>query len=399
MKINPLVEKLQPSATLALNQKAKALAAQGNSIVNLTVGEPDFPTPERIRNAAKKAIDGGETYYTATSGILPLREAIARIASARYGRTWTSKNVTVSNGAKQSLFNLFYTLLRPQDEVVFFSPYWVSYSDIVLMVGGTPIVVETKLEKGFQPNISDLERSITSKTKIILLNSPSNPTGVAYTGDFLSALGNFLKKHPHILVVTDDIYGQLVFDGKPFLSIGMQDSIPQENLLIVDGVSKSYAMTGWRIGWTISSEKIALLMDNVQSQTTSNASSISQWAALEAVTGEQHDVSLMRQAFESRRNMLDEQISKHLPVRYVKPHGAFYFFLSCDVAIGKRTPKGKQIENDVDFCMFMLEDCGVALVPGSAFGAPGYMRLSFGLSEDQLQEGIKRMERGFGLLK
>lgn len=394
MDINPLVEKLQPSATLALNQKAKSLMAAGRSIINLTVGEPDFVTPARIREAAKKAMDRGETYYTAVSGIPPLRDAIAQAASKKYGRTWSSKNVTVSNGAKQSLFNLFYTLLRPQDEVILFAPYWVSYSDIVSMVGGTPVVIQTKLENEFLPDLSEVERRITKKTRAILLNSPSNPTGAIYPAEFLRQLVEVLKKFPDILVVTDDIYGQLVFDGKPFQSIGTDLSLPTKNLVVIDGVSKSYAMTGWRIGWAIGDEKLIHLMENVQSQTTSNASSISQWAALEAITGKQDDVGEMRAAFEARRDLIDAALSS-LPVKYVKPHGAFYFFLNCEVAIGKKTPNGTVMRTDVDFCMFLLEECGVAMVPGSAFGAPGFLRLSFGLSTENLQEGIKRFEKAF----
>ncbi|MCB0308455.1 MAG: pyridoxal phosphate-dependent aminotransferase [Bdellovibrionales bacterium] len=394
MIANPLIEKLQPSATLELNQKAKSMAAMGQSIINLTAGEPDFDTPLRVREAAIKAMNSGETHYTAVGGIAQLKEAIATLSTSVYSRAVAPKNIIVTSGAKQALFNLFYAILRPQDEVVVFSPYWVSYADMVAMVGGQPVIVKTDIQSSFEPSIEAIESVLNSKTRAIILNSPSNPTGAMYSQKFFEEFAKLMAKHPEILIVTDDIYRQLVYNGKKFMSIGMFEDLSIERLVLIDGVSKAYSMTGWRLGWAVASEPIIKLMAKIQGQTTSNASSISQWAALEAIQGDQKDVIDMRDAFEHRRDELDAFFSKRQLFSYHKPEGAFYFFPDCKKYLGCKTSDGLLLDTDITLCLYLLEKCGVAVVPGTAFGAPGHFRISFGSSIDQLLEGAKRLEKG-----
>ena len=392
MRANPRALSLAPSATLALNQKAKALAAQGRSIVNLTTGEPDFLTPERIRKAAVDAMERGETHYTAVRGILPLRQEIAKAASKTYGRSYAAANVIVSSGAKQCLYNLFFAMLRPGDEVVLFAPYWVSYSDIVTMNAGKAVVLSTELDRGFEPDLAKVEASLNGNTRAILLNSPCNPTGGVYSKAFFDGLAAILSRFPDVLVITDDIYGRLLYDGRAFESIGMHPAIDSERLVIVDGVSKTYAMTGWRLGWTLAPPAWIDLMDKIQSQTTSNPSSLSQWATLEALRGDGADVEEMRAAFEDRRDAMGRALGE-IGLPMLKPGGAFYFFPKIRDYLGK-SAEGFAVHDDVALCEYLLEQCGVAAVPGSAFGAPGFLRLSFASPEEELLEGARRLAEG-----
>lgn len=397
MRVNPRIAAIQPSATLALNQKTKALIAAGKSIVNLTTGEPDFTTPERIRRAAKEAMDRGETHYTAVAGIAPLRDAVARAASAAYGRAYRAANVIVSNGAKQSLFNLFFAMLRPGDEVVLLAPYWVSYADMVAMNGGVPVIVEARVEDGFCPDPAAIERAIGPRTRAILLNSPSNPTGAVYPRAFLGSLVETLLRHPDVLVITDDIYGKLLYDGRPFESIAMDRRLPDDRVIVVDGASKTFAMTGWRIGWTIAPEPWVALMDKIQSQTTSNPSSVSQWAALAALEGGADDAEAMRREFERRRDAMARALTD-MRWPHHRPGGAFYFFPDARAYLGKSCG-ARRIADDAALCEYLLEEAGVSTVPGSAFGAPGFVRLSFAATMDELAEGAKRLAEGLGRLR
>ncbi|HLG18273.1 MAG TPA: pyridoxal phosphate-dependent aminotransferase [Bdellovibrionota bacterium] len=394
MKLSQRVERLRPSPTLALNQRAKALKAEGKSIVNLTIGEPDFPTPDRICSAAVKAIARRETRYTPTGGIPELKKAIAKTVSREYGRQYEASESIVSVGAKQSLFNLCCALLDEGSEAVVVAPYWVSYVDMVELAGGTARVLRTDEKEHFAPRISAMEQLINKRTRILFLNSPSNPTGVTYSRALLEDIVRLAKKWPDLAVVTDDIYGQLVFDGKAFVSIGMIPELPKEQLVIVSGVSKTYAMTGWRIGYALGDKKLISALENVQSQSTSGASSIAQWAALEAISGEQADVGQMKEEFEHRRNHIYERLCSIPDVTCEKPDGAFYFFPNIAKYLNSES-----IDSDDKLAAYLLDKYGLAVVPGSDFGSPGFLRLSFSASITELDEGLARFEKGLGSVR
>jgi aspartate aminotransferase len=398
MQKSDLVGKLKPSPTLALNQKAKALQAAGKSVINLTAGEPDFPTPDRICKAAIEAISRRETRYTATSGIVELKDAILKTIEKKYGRKYGRQSVIVANGAKQALANLCLALLNPGDEAIIIAPYWVSYVDMVVAAGANPVVVKTSEEREFSPTADQIASAITKRTKLVFLNSPSNPTGGVYSEKLLRDLASIVKRHPDLVVVTDDIYDSFVFDGHPFFSIAHTD-LPENQLVVINGVSKTYAMTGWRIGYAIAPADLIGNMDMIQSNSTSNASSISQWAAVEALNGDQSDVFEMRKVFEQRRNEALVLLQKIDGLTCFKPKGAFYFFPNLNAFIGKKSPSGKEIQNDLDLGAYLLEECGVATVPGSGFGAEGFTRLSFAASLRDLENGIERMKLGLSHLK
>jgi len=399
MKLNPAVEQLKPSPTLALNQKAKALIASGKSVVNLTTGEPDFVTPKRICEAAKKAMEQGHTKYTPTSGIPELKRAILEYIFKEYGRTYSLQSVIVTSGAKQALFNLCFSLLNPGDEVIVFSPYWVSYTDMVELMQAKAIILSTQEENRFIPEFTQLENAINNKTRFLFLNSPSNPTGAVYPKDSLRKIADLIKKWPNVLVVTDDIYGKLVFDGFSFTSIAMFQDFPFNQLVIINGMSKSYSMTGWRIGYALGPEPLISAMDAVQSQSISCATSIAQWAALEAITGDQSDVIEMRDTFEKRRDFLYNKIGSIPDLTCFKPQGAFYIFPNVNSFLGKNTPRKQRIETDSELASYLLEEYGLASVPGCAFGSPGYLRLSFATSMNELEEGVERLKKGLSALQ
>ena len=398
--MNKLLKNLEPSSTLALNQLAKSMAAAGKSVVNLTAGEPDFNTPERIKNAAIKAMKEGKTKYTHSSGVIELRNEIQKHLKKQYNRDYTPEEIVVCNGGKQAIFNLCYALLNVGDEVLIPTPSWVSYKSMVEMVGANPVDVPSSIERKFEPDLSQLASKITPRTKMIMINSPNNPSGAVFSMQFFKELENFIEKHPEIYVLTDDIYEKFVYDDKPFYSIGMSEKVSKNRLIIVGGVSKTYSMTGWRVGFAAGPKEVINVMSNVQSQTTSNVSSISQWAAVEAMQGSTDaEIQEFLTLFQKRRDAAFDSISKIKNVRCVKPAGAFYIFPNVEHFIGKKTPKGKTIETDADLSYYLLEDLGVASVPGSAFGMPGYVRFSFVVSFDQWNEGIRRFEKGLMELK
>lgn len=399
MRLSKKIQTLQPSATLALNQKARAMKEAGKSIINLTTGEPDLITPERIRKAAIRAIDRGETKYTPTSGIAELKKAIVRKMDAEYGRKYALNQVIVSVGAKQSLFNVCLAILDPGDEAIVLAPYWTSYTEIVSFAGGKPVVVDCEERNGFCPEIGLIQKAVTNKTRAIFLNSPNNPTGAVLPRSLLCELAKFVANHPEICVVTDDIYERFLFGGRKFESIGMESALSPEQLVIVNGVSKTYAMTGWRIGYAVGPKHLIESMDALQSQSTSNPSSIAQWAAVEAMEGDQSDVAAMCRTFEDRRNRLLNWLKEIPGLSCQKPEGAFYVFPNLSAFVGKKTPKGATLGNDLDLAAYLLEESGVATVPGSVFGAEGFLRITYSAALADLEEGARRLARGLKELR
>lgn len=380
------LDAVQPSVTLAMNAKAAELRAKGLDVYAFGVGEPDFEPPAFVLDAARDAIAKGVSKYTAVTGLPALKEAIcARTAAAR---GWTPKpaQVTVSVGAKHALFNLALALYEPGDEVVIPTPYWVSYPEQVKLCGATPVFVETTEEDGFKMKPEAFAKALTPKTKAVILCTPSNPTGSAYTESELSAILDVWKKSDAWLVV-DEIYADLVYDGFKHFSAAKLASDALDRIVIIDGVSKSYAMTGWRIGWSIAPPALSKALDTVQGQSTTNASAIAQHAAMAALTGPQDEIRKMRGAFEKRRNVMVEALRTIEGVRCRMPEGAFYAFADCRSLYGIPF-KGKPIANDEDVAFFFLEEANVAAVPGGAFGAPGFVRFSYATSEERIRGGI-----------
>jgi aspartate aminotransferase len=381
---------IKPSATLAVNQKARLLKQQGRSIIDLSVGEPDFDTPDFIKEAAIKAIEGGETKYTPVMGTENLRKAIQSHAKNQQNIAYKLSEIIVTSGAKQALFNAFLATLDDLDEVIIPAPYWVSYPEMVALFKAKPVIVECFEDQMFKITPEQLEKAITPQTKWFLLNTPSNPTGMCYSVEELKALAGALRKHPHVFILCDDIYENLVYEGFEIMSLGTLAPDLKERMLIVSGVSKSYAMTGWRLGYAMGPEFLINAMNTLQSQSTSNASSISQAAALAALTGENKFLKNWIVTYTERRDFVLE----HLNSKYFqafKPQGAFYIFLSCKPCIGLHTPSGNILKTDIDVANYLLEEAGVALVPGSAFGAPFFLRLSFALKDNHLKEAIMLM--------
>lgn len=387
MTFNQRLMDLAPSQTLALNQQAQSLQAQGKTIVNFTAGEPDGETPQDVCDAAKKAIDEGQTRYTDTAGIVPLREAIVEKAKRVYGRDYQANEVVVCTGGKQAIYNALFALLNPGDEVIIPTPAWVSYKSMVLMLGAQPQEVFASQAQGFVPNVADIEAAINDKTKVLLLNSPCNPTGAVYTPEFVKELSNMLRGYPDLWVISDDIYEHYVFEGS-FVTLSTHVEFPKDRLVIINGVSKSHAMTGWRIGYALGPKDLIGLMKKIQSQTTSNASSISQYAALQAVKQEATQKNPFVDGFLSRRNLIFDGLSKIKGVDVIEPHGAFYIFPDMRAFLTPHTT----LKNDVELCSYLLEEAGVAMVPGSAFGAPGHVRMSYGLSENEISRGLQFMQ-------
>ena len=384
---------IQPSATLAVSARAAALRAQGRTIYPFGVGEPDFDTPAHIRDAAKASLDAGQTRYTAVSGTAELRKAIAAESARRRSVPCLPEQVVVSVGAKHALFNLAVALYEPGDEVIVPAPYWVSYPEQVRLVGATAVIPETREDEGWLLSPAALERALSPRTKAIILCSPSNPTGSGYAEAKLRALLAVLDKHDCWLIV-DEIYAALVYDGFQHvsaLSIAAREfpSI-RDRILVIDGVSKSYAMTGWRIGWSITPTPLAKVLDVVQSQSTSNPSAVAQAAALAAMTGPQGSIETMRVSFEARRRRMVDGLAAIPGVRCRAPEGAFYAFADFRALLGLRTPFARSgvIADDLDIATFLLEAAGCAAVPGSAFGAPGYMRFSYATSEENIDRGL-----------
>ena len=397
--ISAALKRINPSQTIAISNKARELKASGRDIIALSAGEPDFETPDNIKEAAIKAIRDGQTRYTAVDGIPELKAAIVAKFKRENGLTYKPSQVTVGTGGKQVLFNALVATLDAGDEVIIPAPYWVSYPDIVQFAGGTPVAVETKLEDNFKLQPAALEAAITPKTKWLIFNSPSNPTGAAYSRDELKALTDVLVKYPHVWILTDDMYEHLVYDDFEFVTPAQVEPALYDRTLTMNGVSKAYCMTGWRIGYAAGPEVLIKAMGTLQSQSTSNPSSIAQWAAVEALNGPQDFISANNKVFKERRDLVVSMLNQSNGLTCPKPEGAFYVYPSCAGLIGKRTAAGKVIENDEIFASELLEAEGVAVVHGSAFGLGPAFRISYATATKDLEEACLRIQRFCGSLR
>jgi aspartate aminotransferase len=387
------LSRVKPSATLAADQKARELKAAGRDVIGLAAGEPDFDTPENIKEAAIKAIRDGKTKYTNVDGIPELKEAICAKFQRENGLSYKPSQVNVSPGGKPVIWNAMIATLNPGDEVVIPTPYWVSYWDIVLLAGGAPVAAPTSAEGGFKLQPADLERAITPKTKWLFLNSPSNPSGAAYTRAELKALAEVLLRHPHVWILTDDMYEHLVFGDFEFSTIAQVEPALYDRTLTMNGVSKAYAMTGWRIGYAAGPEELIKAMAKVMSQTTSNPSSISQWAAVEALNGTQDFIKPNAKLFEGRRDLVVSMLNQASGIMCPTPEGAFYVYPSCEGLLGKTAPSGRKITSDQDFATELLEAEGVAVVHGAAFGLSPFFRISYATSNAVLEDACGRIQR------
>jgi len=392
------LSRVKPSATIAATQKARDLKAKGREIISLSVGEPDFDTPDNIKQAAIKAIERGETKYTPVAGIPELRQAIAEKFKRENGLDYKASQVIVGTGGKQILFNALLATLNPGDEVICVAPYWVSYPEMVAICGGTAVTVQTKMEHAFRLQPEDLEAAITPRTKWLILNSPSNPSGAAYTREELKKVTDVLLKHPHVWVLTDDMYEHLVYGDFVFTTPAQVEPELYDRTLTMNGVSKSYAMTGWRIGYGAGPAALIKAMDTLQGQQTSGACSIAQWASVEALTGPQDFIPKSRKAFEERRDLVVSMLNQARFLKCHSPEGAFYVYPSCAEAIGRKAPDGSVIENDEDFCNALLETEGVAVVQGSAFGSGPNFRVSYATSNALLEAACRKIQHFCGSL-
>ncbi|MAS13644.1 MAG: aspartate aminotransferase [Nitratireductor sp.] len=393
------LSRVKPSATIAVSQKARELKSQGRDVIGLGAGEPDFDTPENVKKAAIEAINRGETKYTPVSGIQPLREAIAAKFKRENNLDYDWKQTIVATGGKQVLFNAMMATLNAGDEVVIPSPYWVSYPEMVSICGGTPVAAETSIENGFKLTAEALEKAITPKTKWLIMNSPSNPSGAAYTAEELKALAEVLLAHPNVWVLTDDMYEHLTYGDFKFHTIAEVEPKLYERTLTMNGVSKAYAMTGWRIGYAAGPIELIKAMDMIQGQQTSGACSIAQWAAVEALNGPQDFVARNKAIFQGRRDLVVSMLNQAKGINCPVPEGAFYVYPSCAELIGKTAPSGKTINTDEDFVSELLEAEGVAVVHGSAFGLGPNFRISYATSEALLEEACNRIQRFTASLK
>ena len=389
--ISDSLKRIKPSPTIAVSQKAKELKAAGKDVIGLGAGEPDFDTPENIKNAAIKAIKGGDTKYTTVDGTNALKEAIVKKFKRENNINYTVDQITVGAGGKHVIYNLMMVTLNKGDEVIIPAPYWVSYPDIVLLAGANPVVIECSEEQGFKLSAKDLESKINNNTKWLILNSPSNPTGACYSEQEIKNLSQVLKRNPHVNILSDDIYEHITYDGFKFFTIAQIPEI-KNKVVTMNGVSKSYAMTGWRIGYAAGDREIIKAIAKIQSQSTTNPSSISQAAAVEALNGKQDFISVRAKAFQERRDFVVNSLNAIEGISCIKPNGAFYVFPSCKGLIGKKDKNGKKITSDTDFVESLLENNEVAVVQGSAFGLEGFFRISYATSMDKLQEAMKRIK-------
>ena len=391
--LSDTLARVKPSPTIAVTSKAAALKAEGRDIIGLCAGEPDFDTPEHIRDAAKRAIDNGKTRYTAVDGIPELKAAICSKFLRENGLTYTPQQISVGTGGKQILYNALMATCNPGDEVIIPAPYWVSYPDMVLLAGGTPVPVVCGIETQFKLTPAQLEAAITPRTKWFIFNSPSNPTGAGYTRAELKALTEVLMRHPHVWIMSDDMYEHLVFDDFKFCTPAEVEPGLYDRTLTCNGVSKSYAMTGWRIGYAAGPIALIKAMGTIQSQSTSNPCSVSQYAALEALTGPQDFLAPNRKLFEGRRDLVVSMLNQAKGIRCPKPEGAFYVYPDISGCIGKATPAGTVISNDEVFATALLEETGVAVVFGAAFGLSPNFRVSYATSDEVLHEACSRIQR------
>ncbi|SNB45772.1 pyridoxal phosphate-dependent aminotransferase [Geobacter sp. DSM 9736] len=390
MKLADRVNKIQPSPTLAIDAKAKALKAQGVDVVGFGAGEPDFDTPVNIKEAGKKAIDAGFTKYTPVGGTDELKDAIIAKMKKDHGLEYTRDEISVACGAKHTLYNISQALIQEGDEVIIPAPYWVSYPDQVVLAGGTPVFIETGEETAFKITPAQLEKAITPRTKALILNSPCNPTGTSYTQEELKAIGQVCLKYD-FLIISDDIYERLIYDGITFSNIAQVVPELKPRTVVVNGVSKTYSMTGWRIGYACGPKELMAAMTKMQSQSTSNPTSIAQKASVEAIAGSQDAVAEMVKEFEKRRTYIVERLNAMPGVTCFKSTGAFYVFPNFSGVYGKSF-NGKKISNSSDFAAYLLEEAKVALVPGVAFGADRYARLSYAISMENIKKGMDRIE-------
>ena len=392
------LDRVKPSPTIAVTTKAAELKAQGRDVIGLGAGEPDFATPDHIKQAAWEAMQAGHTKYTAVNGIIELRRAIAAKFKRENGLDYKPEQITVSCGGKQVLYNAFVATLNPGDEVIIPAPYWVSYPDMALLCEGTPVFVDCAAGNGFKLEPEDLARAITPKTKWLVLNSPSNPTGAAYTKAELKALCDVLVKHPQVWVMTDDMYEHLVYDDFVFTTPAEVEPRLYERTLTVNGLSKAYCMTGWRVGYAGGPLALIKAMNMVQSQSTSQTSTISQWAGVAALNGPQDFIPQHNKIFQERRDLVVSMLNQASGIRCHKPEGAFYVYPSCAGAIGRKTPEGKRIASDEDFVTYLLDAEGVAVVQGTAFGLAPHFRISYATSTATLEEACRRIQRACGAL-
>ncbi|GJL84463.1 MAG: aminotransferase [Micavibrio sp.] len=393
------LSRIKPSPTIAVSTKAKELKAAGRDVIGLGAGEPDFDTPDFVKDGAIKAIKAGDTKYTAVDGTPALKDAIIAKFKRDNDLSYEPNQITVGTGGKQVLYNALMASVNPGDEVIIPAPYWVSYPDMTLLAEGTPVPVDCPKENDFKLQPADLEAAITPKTKWLILNSPSNPTGGAYTKDEMKALTDVLMKHEHVWVMTDDMYEHIVYDGFEFCTPAQVEPGLYDRTLTINGVSKSYAMTGWRIGYAGGPAALIKAIAKVQSQSTSNPSSISQAAAVAALNGDQSFLQERNDAFKERRDVVVAMLNDAAGIECITPEGAFYVYPSCAGCIGKKTPDGKTIESDEDFVTYLLESEGVACVHGEAFGLSPYFRISYATSMENLKEACGRIQKACAALQ
>ena len=393
------LSRIKPSPTIAVSQKARELQAAGRDVIGLGAGEPDFDTPDNIKEAAIAAIRRGETKYTNPDGTPELKAAVCAKFKRENGLDYTPDQVTVGAGGKQVIYNAFMATLNPGDEVIIPAPFWVSYPDMALLAEGEPVIVPCSQNNGFKLRPEDLEAAITPRTRWIILNSPSNPTGAAYTHDDMKAVTDVLLRHEHVWVLTDDMYEHLVYDDFKFVTPAQVEPALKDRTLTMNGVSKAYCMTGWRIGYAGGPVELIKAIAKIQSQSTSNPSSISQAAAIEALNGPQDFIPAHNEVFKQRRDMVVAMLNKCPGLHCPMPEGAFYVYPSCAGVIGKTTPDGKKIESDGDFVTYLLEAAGVAAVQGEAFGLSPYFRISYATATEVLEEACTRIKGACEALK
>ena len=388
--ISDSLKKIKPSPTIAVTQKARELKAAGKDVIGLGAGEPDFDTPDNIKQAAIKAINDGDTKYTAVDGTPALKKAIVEKFKKENNLDYTIDQITVGAGGKHVIYNAMMATLNEGDEVIVPAPYWVSYPDMVLLAGGKPVIMECDEKQSFKINPNDLEKFITPKTKWIILNSPSNPTGACYSEQDIKAIAAILEKHNHVYILSDDIYEHVTYEGFKFFTIAQIDSL-KNRVLTMNGVSKAYSMTGWRIGYAAGPKDIVKAIAKIQSQSTTNPSSISQAAAVEALSGTQDFIDERANSFQERRDFVVNSLNAIDGIECLNPDGAFYVFPSCKGLMGKKDPNGNEIKSDTDFVQSLLENSGIAVVQGSAFGLEGFFRISYATSMDNLKKAMDKI--------
>ncbi|OOM79346.1 pyridoxal phosphate-dependent aminotransferase [Clostridium sp. BL-8] len=397
MQLSKKAGNINPSITLAITAKANELKSQGVDVVSFGAGEPDFNTPENIIQAAIKAMHDGKTKYTPAGGLLELKQTICNKFKNDNNLEYKPSQITISTGAKQCLANAFMAVLNPGDEVLIPVPYWVSYPELVKLADGIPVFVETAKENNYKYTISDLERATTDKTKVILINSPNNPTGTIYHKEELLEIANFAKEH-NLIIISDEIYEKLIYDDEKHISIASLNEDAYNRTLVINGVSKTYSMTGWRLGYVAASEKITKLMTSIQSHMTSNVNTIAQYAAIEALNGPVEDLNNMVKEFENRRNFMIAKLEKLNEVTIIRPSGAFYIMVNISAYLNT-TFKGQEINNSVDFAKVLLEEEKVAVIPGAGFGLDDYIRLSYATSVNIIENGIDRISTFLSKIK